>query len=211
MSTFPTGSGPRRAVDVTIPPPPQSTSGVATHPLVLGVPPVVLLATGVALSAVQRISGPVFLGVLALATLTFLALYFGPRLKSVDLRALKMELAKVEGARQDVVEKAGEVRTLARRLAELIAFTQAWSNRVGDDTGNALRRQWLDAKLQQLAEAIALEGKQVQDITRYTRGLAQLDGEKDPQRRAEQVARLYDMLRSDIEAEGPRRSGSGGR
>lgn len=93
-----------------------------------------------------RISGSEYVILFVSAGLMALGLYGFRRLREFDLRNLRFVLSEIRDVKQSVYAKEQDVRSIAFRLTEILAFAAAFEGRWGSKRSNELKRKWYRSK-----------------------------------------------------------------
>lgn len=108
--------------------------------------------------------------VLLLISSVFIGLVvaFIDRIQSFSLRELKVEMAKVETARQ-------EVEDIAMTLAEISVFFAAFNHRFGSKESHRIEREWITTKVHNLLGSIKKDTATKEKVLGYLTEVQKMD------------------------------------
>jgi hypothetical protein len=151
---------------------------------------------------VKGIVGPAsYVTLLSLAALISLVLHGFSRLRQPDLKNLKLTLSKIEEAKAEVFAKEKDLKNIALRLARILAFNNAFQNRVPSEESLSLQRQWYRTQTHQLLELLNIKAFERSDVLKYQEALDKLDTlVGQPQEREKHYAKLIRIVMEDLEA-----------
>ena len=114
----------------------------------------------------------------------------------MSLRELKIEMAKVEAARQDVEAREQQVRRTALALAEITVFLTTVHHRFVNEETHALESRWFNHKVSELLDMVAASSAERTHTFRLYESLKQIDAlrDKDP----EASSKLWDSTWKEI-------------
>ena len=162
----------------------------------------VIVTIAITLLVLTRVSEMTFVALFALGVMTSLVVGFGPRLKSVDLKELRIELDKVEAARREVEEREREIRKIALAISDITMFIAAFNGRMFEEENGKLVNRWLTQRAQALLADVGASDS-AEGTSRYyvtaVEDLERLYKPADTQDWVTAWAIIFDHVRADIE------------
>ena len=151
------------------------------------------------LISLHQISEPSFVIFVCVAIIGAFVIGFVDRIQSFSLRDLRVEMAKVEAARQDVEAREQEVRRIALTLAEVTMFLAAFHRRLGSEESHAIEQKWLESKIRKLLSEVAAVPAEEAKVFRFIRAVHEMDLQRsaDPK----QSEHTWDKIWEDISRE----------
>jgi len=103
-----------------------------------------------------------------LSVFGLLVIFFADRVDWFDVKSFKVQLRKVEKARQ-------EVEDVALILAEITSFIAAFHRRIGSQEKYDLEKKWMQAKIEELLNGMDAESKTRESVLSYLTKAEELD------------------------------------
>jgi len=135
------------------------------------------------------------------------------RLRELDLKNLKIVLADIERAKDELAVREERFKSVLIPLIQVIAYAGAAEGRLSSRESAKLRRQWYQKKLEILVNQLGVESAEAKEIQKFINKYAEIDnlfGERgglkttdpDYQQVKEKIEALSnqinEMLRQDI-------------
>lgn len=149
----------------------------------------------------HQISEPSFIILVCVAIIGAIVIGFVDRIHSFSLRDLRVEMAKVEAARQDVEDREREVRRIALTLAEVTMFLAAFHRRLGSDESHAIEQRWLESRIKQLLSEITAAPAEEAKVFRFISAVHEMDLQRsaDPEQSQHTWDRIWEDISREIE------------
>ncbi|QTN32872.1 hypothetical protein HZ994_11225 [Akkermansiaceae bacterium] len=161
---------------------------------------IILSLIGVAGSTGLIVSGLIgelsFVLLLVSSAFIGLVVAFIDRIQSFSLRELKVEMAKVEAARQ-------EVEDIAMTLAEISVFFAAFNHRFGSEESHRIEREWITTKVHNLLDSIQQDTATKEKVLRYLTDVQKMDAMRESDSEAGDA--IWDAMWKTIEDESKKR------
>jgi hypothetical protein len=130
------------------------------------------LALFTALMSVGKIGSVAYLSLLSLLVLTCLVIPVLERLKTLDVKNLKVTLEKIESVKREIYVKESDLRKTSLVLAELIAANAAVTGIWGDEESKRYSDALVRNKIMHLAKQLNLTTGEMAEIFKYEKALA---------------------------------------
>ncbi|ROZ61384.1 hypothetical protein [Ramlibacter sp. WS9] len=132
------------------------------------------VAVFTALLIAEKIGTAGYVSLLSLLVLTCLVIPVLERLKTLDVKNLKVTLEKIESVKKEIYAKESDLRKTSLLLAELIAanttVTGIWGNSDTKKYSDALVR----TKIMHLAKQLGLTPNELAEIFKYEKALSEV-------------------------------------
>jgi hypothetical protein len=113
-----------------------------------------------------------YIALLILLTFACIAIPVLDRLKTLDVKNLKLTLEKIESVKREIYAKESDLRKTSTLLTELIAATATVTGILGDEDSYKFSTALVKSKIMHLAKQLSLTEAELASIFKYERALA---------------------------------------
>jgi hypothetical protein len=146
----------------------------------------------------QRISGSEYVVLFLSAGVMALGLYGFRRLREFDLKNLRFVLSEIRDVQQSIYAKEEDLRSIAFRLAEILAVTVAFQGRWGSQRSNELKRRWYRSKARNLLNEIQVPPDRREKVFSVLDALDEMDQMEASDERSEKFDEILRQIEDDL-------------
>jgi len=127
-----------------------------------------------------------------------LVIFLSDRLQGFDFSKLKLEMQKIEEAREEVEDKREEVARIALATAEITAFMAAFHRRLGSERSHDLEASWLESRVASLLKDAEIPYTEQNRVFRWLNEVRAMDAIEDRNESNAVWERVWDEVESEI-------------